>query len=174
MLLTNKRSHKPCISIGMDGHSTGEVQYTGFWQSVDSSNEFKFKFKSVYCYTIQFKLQVTCDVTRYRLQGWDTQTLQWRHNEHDGVSNHQPHDCLLNRLFRHRSKKTSKFRVTGLCEGNSPGTSEFPAWRAGNAENVSIWWRHYDNGVITVAWHRDVINPWWCLWVPRLIQYVYD
>ena len=34
-----------------------------------------------------------------------------------GVSNHQPHDCLLNRLFRHRSKKTSKLRVTGLCEG---------------------------------------------------------
>ena len=27
-------------------------------------------------------------------------TLHWRHNEHDGVSNHQPNDCLLNRLFR--------------------------------------------------------------------------
>ena len=25
--------------------------------------------------------------------------LQWRHNGVDGVSNHQPHDCLLNRLF---------------------------------------------------------------------------
>ena len=24
-------------------------------------------------------------------------SLPWRHNEHDGVSNHQPHDCLLNR-----------------------------------------------------------------------------
>ena len=40
--------------------------------------------------------------------------LHWRHNDHDGVSNHQPHDCLLNRLFRRRSKKTSKLRVTGL------------------------------------------------------------
>ena len=47
--------------------------------------------------------------------------LQWRHNDHDGVSNHQPHGCLLNRLFRRRSKKTSKLRVTGLCVGNSPG-----------------------------------------------------
>ena len=28
--------------------------------------------------------------------------------------------CLLSRLFRHRSKKTSKPRVTGLCVGNSP------------------------------------------------------
>ena len=26
----------------------------------------------------------------------DCQTLQWRHNESDGVSNPQPYDCLLN------------------------------------------------------------------------------
>ena len=71
-------------------------------------------------------------------------TLQWRHNEHDGVSNHQPHNYLLNRLFRHRSKKTSKLCVTDLCEGNSPATGEFPAQRASNAENVPIWWRHHD------------------------------
>ena len=49
-------------------------------------------------------------------------TIQWRHNGSDSVSNHQPHDCLLNRLFRRRSKKTSKLRFTGLCAGNSPGT----------------------------------------------------
>ena len=71
-------------------------------------------------------------------------SLHWRHNEPDSVSNHQPHDCLLNCLFRRRSKKTSKLRVTGLCAGNSPLTSEFPAQMASNAENVSIWWRHHD------------------------------
>ena len=38
----------------------------------------------------------------------------------DGVSIHQPRGCLLNRLFKRRSKKTSKLRVTGLCAGNSP------------------------------------------------------
>ena len=70
--------------------------------------------------------------------------LQWRHNGYDGISNHQPYDCLLNRLFRRRSKKTSKLHVTGLCEGNSPVTGEFPAQRGSNAENVSIWWRHHD------------------------------
>ena len=69
--------------------------------------------------------------------------LRWRHNGRDGVSNHQPHDCLLNRLFRRRSKKTSKLRVTDLCAGNSPGTGEFPAQMASNAENFSIWWRHH-------------------------------
>ena len=68
--------------------------------------------------------------------------LQWRHNGRDCVSNHQPHDCLLNRLIRRRSKKTSKLRVTVLCAGNSLGTGEFPAQMGSNAENVSIWWRH--------------------------------
>ena len=71
-------------------------------------------------------------------------TLHWRHNGHDSVSNHQPHDCLLNRLFRRRTKKISKLRVTGLCAGNSPETGEFPAQMASYAENVSIWWRHND------------------------------
>ena len=52
--------------------------------------------------------------------------LRRRHNGRDGVSNHQPHDCLLNRLFRRRSKKISKHRVTGFCEGNSPGPVNSP------------------------------------------------
>ena len=41
-----------------------------------------------------------------------------------------------------RSKKTSKLRVTGLCEGNSPMTDESPQKMVSYAENVSIWWRH--------------------------------
>ena len=53
-------------------------------------------------------------------------SLWWRHNDHDSVSIHQPDECLLNRLFRRRSKKTSKLRVTGLCEGNSPGPVNSP------------------------------------------------
>ena len=69
--------------------------------------------------------------------------LQWRHNDHDGDSNHQPHDCLLTVYSRRGSKKASKLRVTGLCAGNSPETGEFPAQMASIAENVSIWWRHH-------------------------------
>ena len=69
--------------------------------------------------------------------------LRWRHNGFDSVSNHQPHHCLLNRLFRRRSKKTSQLPVTGLWAGNSPETGEFPAQMASNAEKVSIWWRHH-------------------------------
>ena len=72
-----------------------------------------------------------------------SKSLQWRHNGCDNVWNHQPYYRSLNRLFRRRSKETSKLRVTGLCEGNSPGTGEFPAQMASYAENVSIWWRHH-------------------------------
>ena len=74
-------------------------------------------------------------------------TKRWRHNDHAGVSTHQPHGCLLNRLFRRKSKKPSKLRVTGFCAGNSPGTGEFPAQMASYVENVSIWWRHHDYGL---------------------------
>ena len=69
--------------------------------------------------------------------------------------------------FRRRSKKTSKLRATGLCAGNSPVTGEFPAQKASNAENVSIWWRHHDllsyanpeYGVATIC-HQVRCLPW--------------
>ena len=71
-------------------------------------------------------------------------TSLWCHNGRDGVSNQQPHDCLVNRSFRRRSKQTSKLRVTGLCLGNSPVIGEFPAQKNSNAEIVFIWWRHHE------------------------------
>ena len=87
-------------------------------------------------------------------------TLRWRHNGRDSVSNHQPYDCLLNHLFRRRSKKTSKFRITGLCAGNSPGTGEMPARMASNAENVSIWWRHHETDWIQPSRNKQHIKVW--------------
>ena len=87
---------------------------------------------------------LTC-LTHFSSWQWSLNiTLQLRHNEHYGVSNHQSHDCLSSRLFRRRSKKISKLRVTGLCAGKSPVTGEFPAQRASNAENIPIWWRHHE------------------------------
>ena len=81
-------------------------------------------------------------------------SLLWRHNGPDGVSNHQHRDCLLNRLFRRRSKKTSKLRVT----------NEFPAQRVSNAENVSIWWRHHVKRVLakTPRHDRQVLVSFQC------------
>ena len=71
-------------------------------------------------------------------------SLQWCHNERYSVSNH-------------RRINYSKLRVTGLCVGNSPVTDEFPAQRASNAENVSIWWRHH---VINYAFFE--VKAWYC------------
>ena len=57
---------------------------------------------------------------------------------------------------RHRSKKISKLRVTGLCEGNLPVTGEFLTQRDCNSENVSIWWRrHVESGLV----RRPGSNP---------------
>ena len=92
----------------------------------------------------QFEVWMSNDQLTSSLQ---IPSLLWRHNGLDCVSNHQPHECLLNRSVGCRSKKTSKLRVTGLCVGNSPETGEFPAQMASNAENVIIRWRHHADGI---------------------------
>ena len=67
---------------------------------------------------------------------------------------------------RRRSKKTSKLRVTG----------EFPAQRASNVENVSIWWRHHvktDNIYLAIAGKISWLGVCWgylryaCWWYNR-------
>ena len=82
---------------------------------------------------LEFPLYIKTRLLRFI--HFSNSALLWRHNGLDRVPHHQPHECLLNRSFRCRSKKTSKFRVTGLCVGNSPETVEFPAQLASNAEN---------------------------------------
>ena len=105
--------------------------------------------------------------------------LHWCHSEPDDVSNHQRLDCLLNRLFRRRSKKTSKLRVTGLCE--------FPAQRASNAENVSNLMtssafldnytirRHYIYGNLNwhyVIWPENSLSAVWSnTWIQISLSY---
>ena len=96
-------------------------------------------------------------------------TKQWCNNEHDGVSNHRRLDCLLNCLFRRRSKRTSKLRVTGLCKGNPPVTRGFPSQRASNAQNVFISWRRHEICICILTlrrYHRvigkkykNLVNP---------------
>ena len=85
------------------------------------------------------------------LQGF-VYSLQWRHNER--VSNHQPHDCLLNRLLSANQTKHQRSASLALVTG------EFPAQRASNVENVSIWWRHHDVWVSTDNRHVDRLISW--------------
>ena len=81
-------------------------------------------------------------------------SLHWRDNDHNGVSNHQPHGCLLNRLFRRRSKKTSELRVTGLCVGNSPGPVNSP-----HKGPVTRKMFSFDDVIMISAINNN--PPWW-------------
>ena len=87
-------------------------------------------------------------------------------NERDGVSNHRCIDFLLNRLYRRRSTKTPKLCVTGACGGNSPVTGEFPAQRASNAENVSIWWHHHAMATFEMVKYLSIVRYLYCQAIP--------
>ena len=66
---------------------------------------------SQYCqfiaHTVYSITHIQCCFSLTQAMVWMPHRLHWRHNDHDGVSNHQPHGCLLNRLFGRRSKKSS-------------------------------------------------------------------
>ena len=105
----------------------------------------------VYQFSAHFPFVITYAMGQ-RLDLWKSRSaLRRRHNKGNGVSNHRRLNLLLNILFRHKLKKTSKVRVIGLCEANSSVTGEFPAQWASNAENVSIWWRHHGNDSLAAA-----------------------
>ena len=105
-------------------------------------------------------------------------TLHWRQNERDGISNHRRLDCLLNRLFRHRSKKTIKLCLTGLCEGNPPATGGFSSQRASNAEifpfDDVIMQRSYVTLITRVVWgtcNQAILSiQFRAVWCPNQIK----
>ena len=74
------------------------------------------------------------------------------------VPNHRRLDCLLNHLFRRRSKKTSKLRATALCEGKPPVTCGFPSYKASYTENIYIWWSHHEMGIFVRSPHFPIPN----------------
>ena len=53
-------------------------------------------------------------------------TLRWRHNGRDNVSNHQPHDSLLNRLLRRKWKKYQSSAALAFYAGIHRGPVNSP------------------------------------------------
>ena len=145
-----------------------------YYTMVKMATRFHTIHRAMVCSCRSYVCKVDGNVWKKGCHWWHTaslycasagdKSLQWRHNGCDSVSNHQPRDCLLNGLFRHRSKKTWKPRVTDLRVGNSPGTGEFPTQMASNAENVPIWWRHHVSrgGVLflTFDFIREELTNW--------------
>ena len=108
-------------------------------------------------------------ILRYIMARERFSPLHWRHNEHDGVSNHQPHGCLLKRLFRRRSKKTSKLRVTGLCVGNSSGPVNSPH-KGPVTEKMSP----FDDVIMAVlALHLSPVH-WPVIWIFNVFDDIYQ
>ena len=140
-LLTSLSVNHPNFPVIMSGDEIN--------QNTASSNWLSFLNVTAITSTILMSLTMSVNeiwnlaIQRSCSRSCQNYSLQWRHNERDGVSNHRCLSCLLNRLFRRRSKKTPKISVTGLCEGNPPVDRRIPHRNASNAENVCIWWRHH-------------------------------
>ena len=81
-------------------------------------------------------------------------SLQWRHNERDGVSNHQPRHCFTQPFIQAKIKEN--FKVSR----HWPLFGEFPAQMVSNAENVSIWWRHHDSRLNKTIFITGLILYW--------------
>ena len=95
-------------------------------------------------------------------------SLHWRHNDHGSVSNHQPHGCLLNRLFRRRSNKTSKLSVTGLWVGISPGPVNSP-----HKGPVSRKMFPFDDVIMMFASEKTCLEVWYLSrseWVNKVLM----
>ena len=110
---------------------------------------------------------LSCLLQQYILGMWLQCSLQWSHNECDGVWNRRRHDCSLNRLFRRRSKKTSKLRVTCLCEGNLPVTEV--QWR-GKCFHLMTSSCHplSHTGCPDIGWKHIIIQTKFNIWLYKL------
>ena len=67
-------------------------------------NKYSILRSAIYTYVID-ECPIQCLVSTFKNLMSIIRTLQWRRNEHDGVSNHRRLDCLLNRLFREDQRK---------------------------------------------------------------------
>ena len=96
----------------------------------------------------QLWCDILCWMNYHIYHNWmrEHNTLQWRHNGRDGVSDHQPHECHTQPFIQVQIKENIKAqRLWPSCR-EFPGDRwiEFPTQRASNADNVSIWWRHHE------------------------------
>ena len=108
---------------------------------------------------------------------------QWRHNENDGVSIHQPHDCLLNRLLRRRWKHQSSASlafVRGIHRWPVNSPHKGPVTRKMFPfDDVIMFYCGYIINHYKRVWHIYPYLPEWqhCYWVnhtisPMLVKWV--
>ena len=82
--------------------------------------------------------------------------LQWHPNEHDDVSNHQPHDYLLNCLLRHRLKQISKLCSLVFMRG-------IHQWPVNSPHKGPVTWKMFpfDDVIMIMPKLVNLCNTWW-------------
>ena len=137
--------------------NTGNTQQILLYMCCIYSTSVTVSMYSTLCYIVS----IYYDAWLHCLSAWVENTLQWRHNERDGVANHRLLDCLPNRLLKRRSMKTSKLRVTGLREGNPPVSGGFPSLSKKRFQLMTSFSK-------AEIWHR---LSWCCLTRPAASRY---
>ena len=115
----SERSRLKCLSLSV--YSTGYV----VWQR-------HIRIKPTSCKRSNW----SCMTNNSSVVTFLLNSLQWRHNERDGVSIHRPHDYLLNRLFKRRLKKTSKLRSLAFVRG-------IHRWPVNSPHKGSVTWKMF-------------------------------
>ena len=168
--LWNQRLAAQSVSLG---HLV-TVVWTGAPAKYWGVCQFKYSFDGIsFIWPEQWKVifrllessspqRVTFGLT-VKVYAWDHYAKQIKllnfslcHNDHGSVSYHQPHGCLLNRLFGRRTKKTSKLRVTAHCAGNSPGPVNSP-----HKGPVTRKMFPFDDVIMSLYFAMDAIYRWW-------------
>ena len=120
----------PITILFIKGKATGQISFfqnNVWWLMFLRQNE-QWK-RNNYCNisiisrTKPENLNVSCLIMQLSLCSI---SLRWRHNDHAGVSNHQPHGCLLNRLFRRKSRKHQSSASLAFVREIHRGPVNFP------------------------------------------------
>ena len=103
------------------------VVVVGYWSNTLKFDHFMLFQSSLSIYARLRKTDLLAIADKYT---WQFIIISLKANQYETIhvnSTNWRLDCLLNRLSRRRSNKTSKLGVTCLCEGNPPVTGGFPS-----------------------------------------------
>ena len=99
----------------------------------------------------------------YQYQAGDMRSLQRRLNVRDGVLSHQPHDCLLNRLFadhRKRQKSASLSFVRGIHRWPVISPHKWPVTRKKSFHRMTSSWSSRNNNLLFFGYYTTAHQIW--------------
>ena len=98
-----------------------------------------------YCVSLFLRLYSIINEISYYVYKLHT-TLKWRYNGRDNGPNHRRFYCLLNRLFRRRSKKNQRSASAAFVRG-------IHRWPVNSPHKGQVTWK-------TIPFEDVIINRW--------------